>query len=107
MAAAQKSQVVEKVRKYLINASDAEIEEAVDRAEEHFLSLTGRRQVPDRALWLWVDTALALHASGADGVSQQVSSVKRGDTTIQYQEGAGGITDIDSRIAKFRVAVSR
>lgn len=106
MAAADKEKVVATVRQRLALDAD-QAAELADRAEEIFLTETGRLQVPDRAFWLWVDLALAVHKGDTGIGEQQVTSIKRGDTTIQYSSSSAAALpagSVLSRVQQWRVA---
>lgn len=109
MAAAEKQKVVARLQQRL-QLEEAEAAELAERAEETFLSETGRAQVPGRAFWLWVDLALAVHRGNTGESSGQVTSIKRGDTTIQYAASAaatlptGGVMD---RVRAWAIAKAR
>ncbi|MDL2217386.1 hypothetical protein LJC27_01860 [Christensenellaceae bacterium OttesenSCG-928-M15] len=109
--------LIGRVQEKLPDKSPAEIEELVDRAIEHFCSETKRTRIPDRAGWLLVDIAIAFDnqsGSGSSGgmvIDAPVSSIKRGDTTIQYATGSSSdgasssnaLSGLESRINKFKV----
>lgn len=109
MNAADKEQVVLRLQGRLPEISTEAAAELVDRAEELFCAETGRRVVPERACWLWVDLSEEIHSGAAGGSSgQQISSVRRGDTTISYSERADvspGNTAL--RLSRFRVVQAR
>ena len=91
MVGADKENVVTKLILQL-NISSEDALELAERAEEVFLSKTLRTVVPERAFWLWVDLSKVIYSQGsassgaADG--GKVSSIKRGDTTIQYDHSS-------------------
>lgn len=83
--------------------------ELVSRAEVYFLEQTRRKRVPVTALWLWVDLALAADEErGGGAVAEKVSSIKRGDTTIQYETFTPvGMSALYNRINQYKVVVTR
>ncbi len=104
--AADKERVVTVLRQRLL-VDEAQAVELADRAEEIFLSETNRKQVPDRAFWLWVDLSLAVHKGEATAADQQVTSIKRGDTTIQYSSSSAAAQPAGSvlnRVRQWKVA---
>jgi hypothetical protein len=113
MIGADKEKAVAAIQKRLSVELDAAIELA-NRAEESFLSETGRRFVPEKAFWLWIDLAAAvraqdMEAGGASGgqASGRIASIKRGDTTIQYDHSSAAATlDLPSSLIN-RVRVWR
>jgi hypothetical protein len=109
MAAADREKVTAKVQSALPDISPDQVNDLVDQAEEYFLAKTGRRSVPDRAARLWSDVAVQISKAGLAANGQQaVSSIKRGDTTIEYNSGSGsGLSGIDARIALFKAAKIR
>ncbi|WP_283606499.1 hypothetical protein [Faecalispora anaeroviscerum] len=108
MAAADREKVTEKVQTALPSVSPDQVNDLVDQAEEYFLAKTGRRSVPDRAARLWSDLAVQISKAGLAANGQQVvSSIKRGNTTVEYDSAGssgGGLSGIDARIALFKVA---
>lgn len=103
-----KNRVIEKVSAKLPELSANDIEELVSRAEEYFTSKTKRREVPEKAFWLWVDLSLAIHKSSLNEGEAVVSSIKRGDTTISYEASSKiGLSSFDDQLKKFMVVVSR
>lgn len=104
--AADKDRVI-MVLRFKLQLDEPAALELADRAEEIFLSETYRRNVPDKAFWTWVDLAHAIHKDNTGTGDRSVTSIKRGDTTIQYNENdntfqpAGTIL---SRIRLWRVA---
>nr|WP_319487246.1 hypothetical protein [uncultured Caproiciproducens sp.] len=112
MAAADREKVKAKVQAALTNVSPEKVDDFVNQAEEYFLAKTGRRVVPDRAMYLWIDLAVEISKTGLPASGQQtVSSIKRGDTTIEYDSGSGdsgsGLSGMDARIALFKAAKIR
>lgn len=112
MAAADREKVMEKVQAALPDASSDRVNDLIDQAEEYFLAKTGRRSVPDRAAHLWIDLATEIGKNGLPAGGQQtVSSIKRGDTQIQYSDnvtGSGsGLSGLDARIMLFKAAKIR
>lgn len=104
--AADKERVVTVLRQRL-QLEEGQAAELADRAEEIFLSETKRLQVPDRAFWLWVDLALAVHSEDVGTGEQQVTSIKRGDTTIQYSESGSAAQPagtVLNRVKQWKVA---
>lgn len=114
--------VIRKLQKKLPDLTETQASEAAERAEEYFISVTKRSRVPEQARYLWVDLALKIleeaetesgTASGAGVSSGKVSSIKRGDTTIEYSEGAAAaegvvsLSDLEGRVLLYRVARSR
>lgn len=98
--------------------SDEELADWLDRAELYFFACTNRRVVPVRAALLWADIAVAMmrqagnkEAGGMD--TGPVSSIKRGDTTVQYATGADAIsafspdTALMKRIGFYRVVKAK
>ncbi len=88
--------------------------ELADRAIEYFCALSKRAVVPARAGWLLVDIAVAFAQQGTAGMATEasdapVSSIKRGDTTIQYDTASGSAASIysfgalDARIRRFAI----
>lgn len=103
-----KDKVIEKVSTKLPEVPLVDVEDLVSRAEEYFKSNTKRREVPEKAFWLWVDLALAIYKSSLNEGEAVVSSVKRGDTTISY--GTTKITSLasyDKELKGYMVVVSR
>lgn len=81
-----------------------------ERAEELFMSETGRAQIPERAFWLWVDLALVIHKEYTGEIKQPVTSIKTGDTTIQYSDSAAALRptgSIMNRVRSWRVVKAR
>lgn len=110
MAAADREKVKEKVQAALPDAAPDQVEDYIDQAEEYFSSKTGRRTIPDRALHIWIDLAVKIGKSGGlqEGGQQAVSSIKRGDTTVEYSSGSGtSLSSLDARIVLFKVAKIR
>jgi hypothetical protein len=121
MAAADREKVEARVITAIPDISSDEAKDYVNQAKEYFLAKTGHRSVPDRATYLWGDIAIAIGRSGQVSAgsaisSQIVTSVKRGDTTIEYGGNSGssgsgssssGLSGIDARIAMFKVARCR
>lgn len=109
MAIADKEKAVGFLRERL-DLTETEATVLAERAEELFLSETGRTQVPARALWLWVDLALIIHAENTGEIKQPVTSIKRGDTTIQYSDSAASTQptgNIMDRVHTWRVVKAR
>lgn len=103
-----KTKVIEKVSIKLPETPIATVEDIVSRAEEYFKAKTKRREVPERAFWLWVDLSIAMHKSSLNEDETVVSSIKRGDTTINY----GGtnirtVSSFDEELKGYKVVVSR
>lgn len=99
-----KDWVIEKVTEKLPEAQAAA--KLVEKAAAYFLERTGRKNIPARAGLLWVDIALALHTMESNEASGRVSSIKRGDTAIEYDGQDGpqlGVNALDGRISMFRV----
>lgn len=91
-----------------LEISEAAATELLDRAEEYFLSETGRLTIPGRAFWLWLDLAADLHQQNTGQTESHIASVKRGDTAITYQEGEHSpALDLLGRVARWRVAKAR
>lgn len=110
MATADREKVIARVQLMFSDLPAANIEDLVAQAEEYFLGLTGRQTVPDRATHLWGDIAAEIKQHGLPASGQQnVSSIKRGDTTVNYSAGGvgNGLSGLDARIALFKVAVIR
>lgn len=114
--------VIRKLQEKLPDLAEAWACEAAERAEEYFISVTKRSRVPEQARYLWIDLALKFlegreiesgTTSGAGTNSGTVSSIKRGDTTIEYSEGAAAaegavsLSDLEGRVLLYRVARSR
>lgn len=99
------------------NVTAEQIEDYVDRAELYFFARTNRRAVPVRATLLWADTAVAMFkadsSADASGTTGAVTSIKRGDTSVQYASGADALTDfspsvtLSKRIDYYRVVRSK
>ena len=107
---ADREAVIAKIEKRIKGDSDPV--ELADMAEEVFLSETGRKVVPQKAFWVWVALAVAMEKgdsnSGQD--DRLVSSVKRGDTTINYSSEAGAndaVSGIMARVRAFRIAKTK
>lgn len=84
---ADRGMVLRKAAIALPDISPEELEDWVDRAELYFFARTGRRAVPVRALLLWVDITVALaKQAAAEMGGGRVSSIKRGDTAVQFAE---------------------
>jgi len=122
MSAADREKVTEKVQAALPDVSPDQINDLINQAEEYFLAKTGRRTIPDRATYLWKDIAVMVGKTGqaattstANSGPKIVKSVKRGDTTIEYDNGSSdsgnssgaGLSGLDARIAFFKVAKIR
>ena len=91
MAAADREKVKEKVQAALPEVSSDQVDDYIGQAEEYFYAKTGLQE---------------------GGGQQAVSSIKRGDTTIEYSSGSGsdsgsGLSGLDARIAMFKVAKIR
>ena len=114
MSAADREKVTEKVQAALPDVSPDQINDLINQAEEYFLAKTGRRTIPDRATYLWKDIAVMVGKTG-QAATKIVKSVKRGDTTIEYDNGSSdsgnssgaGLSGLDARIAFFKVAKIR
>lgn len=117
MAGADKEKVVAAIVRRLEVEPEYALELA-ERAEEMFLAETFRQVVPEKAFWIWVDLASAISgqdtsASGRPGgASGKVSSIKRGDTTIQFDHTSAEATlnlipGLRSRIQSWRVVRAR
>ena len=109
---ALKDNVIAIVMEKQSSLSLSQANEFVSRAEEHFLQITKRTSIPPRASWLWVDLSLAFYneSISAGSSSGKVSSIKRGDTTIQYAEGLSGLSSVDmlnQKILTYKVVLSR
>ncbi len=112
MAAANRENVKAKVLAALPSVSPEQADDLIDQAEEYFLAKTSRRTVPDRAVHLWIDLAVEIGKNGLPSNGQQtVSSIRRGDTTVEYDSGTAdtgsGLSGLDARIALFRAAKIR
>lgn len=106
---ALKDDVVAKVTEKLSQLSASQIDEFVSRAEEHFLTITKRLEVPPRALWLWVDLSTAFY-NDSIGSSGNVTSIKRGDTTIAYSENPNSLSNVQTlrnKINSYKVVIAR
>lgn len=113
----ERATLIERVQAKLPDKDPALVEELTDRAIEHFCAFTKRTAVPDRAGWLLVDLAVAFDRYGvagylteeSTGADAPVSSVKRGDTTIQYDTSAGSAVSVysldalDARIRRYAI----
>ena len=114
-AAQLRTAVLHKLQVKYPDLSGEDAAERVDRAAEYFCSQTGRQHVPPGAFYLWIDMAVRVHilasSAGQSGgmAAGAVTSVKRGDTTINYSDGAvaEAMADIYSRIAAYRVVRTR
>ena len=106
-----KDNVIENVTSKLPEADKPKAEEYVSRAEEHFLTVTKRREIPSTAFWLWVDLSIAFYNDfTAEGSSGNVTSVKRGDTTISYSENSASLTNVqtlDNKLKSYKVVLAR
>lgn len=103
-----KSKVIEKVSTKLPDMIASDVEELVSRAEEYFKNKTKRREVPEKAFWLWVDLSLAIHKNLLSDGEAVVSSVKRGDTTINYDTNKGTpLGSLNSQLRGYMVVVSK
>jgi len=108
MAAADRVKVAEIVQAALTEVPPETVGGCISRAEEYFLSKTNRAAIPDRATYLWADLAIEISKNGLPTSGQQtVSSIKRGDTTIEYGGSGNGLSGIDARIVLFKVAKIR
>lgn len=110
MAAADREKVITRVQLMFSDLTAANVEDLVAQAEEYFLALTGRHVVPERATHLWGDIAVEIKRNGLPASGQQnVSSIKRGDTTVNYSAGdaGNGLSGLDTRIALFKAAIIR
>lgn len=100
---------VERVRITLKDLSDEDIEGLISRAEGHFYEKTKRKEIPGNAAWLIVDLAIGFYRQdiGSGGGEATVSSIKRGDTTIQYNPAIDAprysFKSLDKRVASFNV----
>jgi len=108
---ALKDDVVAKVTEKLSQLSPSQIDEYVSRGEEHFLTITKRLEVPPRALWLWVDLSIAFYNDNApNGSSGNVTSIKRGDTTIAYAENSASLSNVQAlsnKLNSYKVVIAR
>lgn len=103
-----KTKVIEKVSIKLPETPIATVEDIVSRAEEYFKAKTKRREVPERAFWLWVDLSIAMYKSSLNEGETVVSSVKRGDTTINYgTTNIRTVSSFDEELKGYKVVVSR
>lgn len=105
-----RSFVLHRLEEKLPDVPISELEEYTDRAAEYFCSKAKRANVPMSACYLWIDMALRLYnlRDSTDGAGK-VTSIKRGDTTVQYSEEqtAMAMTDIESRILDYRAVKIR
>lgn len=103
--AALRDVVLRRLQEKLPDLPEKQLEEYIDRAAEYFCAKTKRASVPLSAASLWFDMALRLHSIGTDEAAGKVTSIKRGDTTVQYSDSriAEIMTDIDSRVLLYRV----
>ncbi len=104
--------VLHKLQARYPDLSEEDASERVDRASEYFCAETGRHHVPPGAFYLWIDMAVRVHtlmAASSNTATGAVTSIKRGDTTISYSDGAvaEAMADVYSRIASYRVVRSR
>lgn len=109
MQIADKKQVTARVAARLELADDQAVE-LVERAEEIFRTETGRLQLPERAFWLWVDLAIAIYRENTAAGARQIASIKRGDTSIQYDNAATSTPltgSLLNRVRLWRVARAR
>lgn len=106
--AADKERVVTVIRQRL-QIDEPQAAELADRAEEIFLSETKRLHVPDRAFWLWADLAVAVYKRDTGTGEQQITSIKRGDTAIQYSDSGNNspVGSVLSRVREWRVIRAR
>lgn len=108
MAVADRAKVTVIVQDALLEVPPETVGDYVSRAEEYFLANAYRANVPARATYLWADIAILISKNGFDTSGQQtVSSIKRGDTTVNYESTASGLSGITSRIALYKVAKIR
>jgi len=105
MQMALKDDVVAKVTEKLSQLSPSQVDEYVSRAEEHFLTITKRLEVPPRALWLWGDLSIAFYNDSL-GASGDVTSIKRGDTTIAYAENSASLSNVQA-LNSYKVVIAR
>lgn len=106
-----KKSVLHKVLERLPEITEANAAEAVDRAEEYFLSQSKRNKVPVSAFYLWVELAVRQHAAKQGATSGgTVTSIKRGDTTVQYSDSGAqdtAMADLERRVLNYRVVRMR
>ena len=111
MAAADREKVLTIVQAALPDKTPDQVNALIDVAQEYYLAATSRNTVPQKATNLWADLAVLISKGGltASG-SQTVSSIKRGDTTIEYNAASasgGNLPGIADRLAWFKVAKIR
>lgn len=106
-----KKSVLHRVLERLPEIPENSAAEAVDRAEEYFLSQSKRNKVPVSAFYLWVELAVrqqTLEQGTASGGT--VTSIKRGDTTVQYSDSGAqdtAMADLERRVLSYRVVRMR
>lgn len=103
--AALREVILRRLQERLPEVPEPQLEEYLDRAAEYFFAKTKRMSVPLSAGCLWFDMALRLHSVGSGEAAGRVTSVKRGDTSIQYSDSqvAEAMTDIEGRVLLYRV----
>lgn len=104
-----KEKVIHRVKEKFPDKPDIEINEAVGRAEEYFLSYTKRKNMPVTAFYLWIDMSSDdLNHNGYTD-DQIISSVKRGDTTVSYATDnvKFGFTAYNEKLSQYRVVIAR
>ncbi|MFV0497485.1 MAG: hypothetical protein ACK5L0_04830 [Candidatus Fimivivens sp.] len=111
-AAQLRTTVYNKLAARCPDATEDVLNECIDRAQEHFCGVTGRANIPPCALYLWIDMSARVYGllqSPDMATGAAVTSIKRGDTTISYAEGAvaEAMADIDSRVLRYRVVRAR
>lgn len=103
--AAVREVILRRLSEKLPDVPEPQLTECLDRAAEYFCAKTKRAAVPISAGCLWFDMALRLHSIGAGEPAGKVTSIKRGDTSIQYSDSqvAEAMTDIETRVLQYRV----
>lgn len=98
--------VITRVESQLPTISHEQAVDFVSRAEEHILARTKRRAVPDGASWLWADIAVAIYKDSQGNAP--VSSIKRGDTQINYAAASGTeLSRFNAKLAAISVVIGR
>jgi hypothetical protein len=100
---------IARVKETLKDMPDEDVEKLISRAESYFYEKTRHTVIPDRAAWLIVDLSIGFYRQdiGSGGGEAAVSSIKRGDTTIQYNPAIDlprySFASLDKRLKSFNV----
>nr|DAU32983.1 MAG TPA: tail connector protein [Caudoviricetes sp.] len=95
-----KQRAIKKLQADLPGTAVSKLEEMIERAVEYFLWVTNRKVVPKLAFYLLVDMAKSLDNITVS--SEEVKSVKAGDTTVEF----GDSKDSYDVLKKFKASLN-